>query len=54
VPAPDLAAGWEERDAGGLGWHLVRRLMDEVRHEAPPDGGNRLTLIKHLGDTPPG
>ena len=46
--APDLTSGWEERRVGGLGWHLVRQMMDEVRYEAAP-GENRLTLVKRLG-----
>ena len=37
----------ESRAAGGLGWHLIRELADEVRHETPSGGGNRLTLVKH-------
>jgi serine/threonine-protein kinase RsbW len=48
APAPDLAADWETRRVGGLGWHLIRQLMDEVRHEPLADGGNRLELVKHL------
>jgi len=46
APPPDLDAPLEERPVGGLGWHLVRQLVDEVRHEAVPGGGNRLTLVK--------
>ncbi|WP_420456394.1 ATP-binding protein [Rubrivirga sp.] len=37
----------DERPVGGLGWHLIRETTDEVRHEAVPGGGNRLTLVKH-------
>ena len=50
APAPDLAADAAERPIGGLGWHLIRETMDEVRHEALAGGGNRLTLTK---DRPP-
>jgi len=50
APAPDLESGLEERQMGGLGWHLVRRTMDEVRHEPLPGGGNRVTLVKRLSD----
>lgn len=50
VPAPDMAADWAERPLGGVGWHLVRELMDEVRHEPAAAGGNRVTLVKHLPD----
>lgn len=43
VPAPDLASGWQERSVGGLGWHLIRELADDVRYAAVA-GRNRLTL----------
>jgi serine/threonine-protein kinase RsbW len=49
VAAPDLTAGWADRELGGLGWHLIRQVMDEVRHEHDPAGGNRLTLVKLIG-----
>ena len=45
---PDVDAAWEDRPIGGLGWHLVRALVDEVHHEVPASGGNRLTLVKRL------
>ena len=35
----------EERAIGGLGWHLVRRSVDEVRWRPAP-GGNEVTLVK--------
>ena len=44
--APRLGDDWEHRALGGLGWHLVRHVMDEVRHEPLPGGGNRVTLIR--------
>lgn len=46
VGPADVSSEWEDRAIGGLGWHLVRRLMDEVRHEPRPGGGNVVTLIK--------
>ncbi len=46
-PLP-LDASWQERSSGGLGWHLARQVMDEVRHEPLPGGGNRATLIVRL------
>lgn len=48
LAAPDLQAPAEEREPGGLGWHLVYQVMDEVRHTGLPGGGNRVVLIKHL------
>lgn len=46
APAPDLESSWEDRPLGGLGWHLVREVMDEVRHRPRPGGGNVTTLLK--------
>jgi anti-sigma regulatory factor (Ser/Thr protein kinase) len=45
APVPDLAAPWEEREAGGLGWHLVRQVVDELRYERRA-GANLVTLVK--------
>lgn len=53
APPPDLDSDWEARRIGGLGWHLVYQLMDEVRHEAPPGGGNRVTLVKYVSPPTP-
>jgi len=46
APVPDLEAHWQDRPIGGLGWHLIRRLVDEVLYESAEESGNRLTLIK--------
>ena len=46
APKPDLEAHWQDRPIGGLGWHLIRRLVDEVLYESAEESGNRLTLIK--------
>jgi anti-anti-sigma factor len=48
APPPDLAASWSERRVGGLGWHLVGKVMDEVRHRVPGERGNELTMIKRF------
>ena len=40
APEPRLDAEWDQRPEGGLGWHLVRQVMDEIRHE-PLAGGAR-------------
>ena len=48
VPPPDLDAPWAERRAGGLGWHLIRSVVDEVRHRPAGARGNVLTLVKRL------
>jgi CheY-like chemotaxis protein/anti-sigma regulatory factor (Ser/Thr protein kinase) len=46
APPPDLSSDWQERPIGGLGWHFIRSMMDEVRYVPGPRGGNILTLIK--------
>lgn len=43
----DISLSAEEREIGGLGIHLVRQLMDEIRYEHVDDK-NILTLIKHI------
>ena len=47
APPVDLNAALSARRVGGLGVHLVRRLMDQVRYRRQADG-NQLTLIKRL------
>ncbi len=47
APAADVTANLAERRVGGLGIHLVRRLLDQVRYKRRPDG-NQLILIKRL------
>jgi len=44
-PSPDL--GLEERKAGGLGIHFIRRLMDELAYERR-QGRNVFTVAKKL------
>ena len=46
----DITLSAEERPIGGLGIHLVRRLMDEIRYERT-DEKNILILIKRLTDS---
>ena len=49
APPPDLDAPWEERRVGGLGWFLVRQMVDDLRYEShQADDGpfNRLTLTR--------
>jgi serine/threonine-protein kinase RsbW len=48
APPPDLDADWQSRQVGGLGWHLIRQMMDEIHYQPNPQGGNVLTLIKKL------
>jgi serine/threonine-protein kinase RsbW len=46
VRQPNLKADLSQRQVGGLGIYLMRKLMDEVRYEIQDKGGNLLTLIK--------
>lgn len=48
LSAPDIHADCAQREPGGLGWHLVRQVMDEVRREPGAQGGNVFTLVKNL------
>jgi serine/threonine-protein kinase RsbW len=43
---PNLDVPLEDRQVGGLGIYLSRKLTDEMRHRARPGGGNELTLVK--------
>jgi anti-sigma regulatory factor (Ser/Thr protein kinase) len=51
APAPDLDKPLEERRVGGLGWHLVRHMIDHIEYRSDDDGTNRLTLVKNLRDS---
>jgi serine/threonine-protein kinase RsbW len=44
---PDVTLPLERRKIGGLGVHLIRKLMDEVRFERGPDS-NRLVMVKRF------
>ena len=46
APAPDLTSDVEHRRAGGLGWHLVKKMVDEIRYVPDTPSGNVLTLVK--------
>ena len=43
LPEPDVTARFEERQPGGLGVHLVRKLIDRVEYTRA-GGRNRLTM----------
>lgn len=53
APPPDLTGSWESRRVGGLGWFLVKQMVDVLSYESfvSPFSAtkmrNRLTLIKH-------
>jgi serine/threonine-protein kinase RsbW len=46
VRKPNLSRELSEREVGGLGVYLIRKLMDEVRFESSCKTGNYLTLVK--------
>ena len=51
APVPDVEAPWQDRPIGGLGWHLIRKMVDDIRYQT--DGAeNRLTLVKKFAETP--
>jgi len=49
VKQPNLKADLSERQIGGLGMYLMRKLMDEVRYESNSRTGNLLTMTKRRG-----
>ncbi len=49
VKQPNLKADLSDRQIGGLGVYLMRKLMDEVRYEANPRTGNLLVMTKRRG-----
>ncbi len=48
APPPDLDPDWQKPKTAGLGWHLIRQVMDEIIYKSDPEKGNVLTLIKWL------
>ena len=49
VKRPNLTADLSERQIGGLGLYLMRKLMDEVHYISSPITGNLLTMTKRRG-----
>ena len=47
IPPPDTTSPLEERPVGGLGLHLMRKLMDKVFFAFSPERGNTLVMEKH-------
>jgi serine/threonine-protein kinase RsbW len=47
APAPDVGAPLERREPGGLGLHLVRRLVDTLEYRYSPEQRTaRITFYK--------
>ena len=49
VKQPNLKADLSERQIGGLGMYLMRKLMDDVRYDSNSKTGNLLTMTKRRG-----
>jgi serine/threonine-protein kinase RsbW len=51
IKQPDLKADLSDRQIGGLGVYLMRKLMDEVHYESNSNSktGNFLTMTKRRG-----
>jgi serine/threonine-protein kinase RsbW len=52
APQPDLSVPAEERQVGGLGWHLVKKIVDQLSYRYDPTYGNTVTLVKRLSRDP--
>ena len=50
VSPPDLGADLEKRKVGGLGLHLMNKLMDNVIYTYTSRDGNRLVMRKRRQD----
>lgn len=48
LSAPDLSSSLKRRPIGGLGVHLIRKVMDEVVYRYDPSVGNILRMVKRL------
>ena len=46
APAPDLSSDVDQRPIGGLGWHLVKNMVDQLAYRTDAACGNRLTFTK--------
>jgi anti-anti-sigma factor len=53
APAPDLQLDCAARGVGGLGWHLVHQVVDDVGWERAAGGGNVYRLVKHVASDAP-
>lgn len=48
LPDSDVSRLVHERRSGGLGFHVMQMLMDEVSYEIVPGQTNRLRMVKKL------
>jgi len=49
VKQPNIKADLSDRQIGGLGVYLMRKLMDEVSYQSSSKTGNLLTMTKRRG-----
>ena len=49
---PPLDVPIEDREPGGLGWFLLKKMMDDVQYEYV-DSHNRLRMTKHMTNSQP-
>jgi serine/threonine-protein kinase RsbW len=49
VKQPNLKADLSDRQIGGLGVYLMRKLMDDVSYQSNSETGNLLTMTKRRG-----
>ena len=49
IKQPDLKADLTDRQIGGLGVYLMRKLMDDVTYQSNSSTGNLLTMTKRRG-----
>ncbi len=49
VKQPNLKADLSDRQIGGLGVYLMRKLMDDVSYQSNSSTGNLLTMTKRRG-----
>ena len=52
-PAKIQSRDLDDIRPGGLGVHIIRSVMDDVRYDCPPDGGMRLTMVRWLNRPSP-
>lgn len=48
VPTPDTSLPLMEREAGGLGVHMMRAFTDAIDYRLTEDAHNELTLVKKM------
>ncbi len=47
APPAELGGDWQQRPEGGVGWHLIKNMSDELAYERLGER-NRLTLRKRV------